>query len=68
MSLARKIPRWSAAVAAVLCVSLAIGAVDDAAAQPRPASQPRPEGERQAVDQDDIANGEAEQHDGRIIP
>ena len=31
-------------------------------------AQSRPKGEAQAVDQDDIANGEAEQHDAWIIP
>jgi hypothetical protein len=45
MSLARKIPRWSVVAAGALCASLAVGLVDDGAAQTRPTSQPRPEGE-----------------------
>src|SRR5207247_10228790 len=42
--LAREIPR-SVGVAPALYASLAVGPVDDVAAQTRPASQPRPEGE-----------------------
>ena len=46
MNPARKVPRWSAVAAAgVLGVLLVIGVFPDAAAQPRPASQAKPEGE-----------------------
>ncbi len=31
-------------------------------------AQPRPEGQAEAIDQDDIANGQAEQHARRMIP
>ena len=31
-------------------------------------AQPRPEGEAEPVDQDDIADGQAEQHARRMIP
>ena len=45
MNHARKIPRWSVVVAGALCASLVVGPLDDGAAQTRPTSQPRPEGE-----------------------
>jgi hypothetical protein len=46
MNSARRFPRWSVMVAAgLLCALLAVSAFRDAAAQPRPTSQPKPEGE-----------------------
>src|SRR5713101_694030 len=46
MNPARRFPRWSMMVAAgLLCAFLAVSPFRDAAAQPRPTSQPKPEGE-----------------------
>ena len=46
MSAARRLPWWSVVAAAgLLSASLAVGPIGEAAAQSRPASQPKPEGE-----------------------
>ena len=46
MNPARRFPRWSVMVAAgLLCALLAVSPFGDALAQPRPTSQPKPEGE-----------------------
>ena len=46
MNPARRFPRWSVMLAALLlCAHLAVSPFPNAAAQPRPTSQPKPEGE-----------------------